>query len=86
MAPLVIPTTLEPVGSARLTGPSYETDLPPPLKWAGGKRWLIPRIRDLWKEHDHRRLVEPFCGGMAVTLGLKPHRALVNDVNPHLTS
>jgi DNA adenine methylase len=68
-----------------MTGhPCYETDLPPPLKWAGGKRWLIPRIRDLWKEHEHRRLVEPFCGGMAVTLGLKPHRALLNDVNPHL--
>ena len=28
--------------------------------------------------------MEPFCGGLAVTLGLLPHRALVNDVNPHL--
>src|SRR5205823_6126534 len=31
-----------------------------------------------------RRLVEPFCGGLAVTLGLMPKRALLNDVNPHL--
>jgi DNA adenine methylase len=33
---------------------------------------------------NHRRLVEPFCGGLAVTLGLQPQRALLNDVNPHL--
>ena len=31
-----------------------------------------------------RRLVEPFCGGLAVALGLEPERALLNDVNPHL--
>jgi DNA adenine methylase len=29
-------------------------------------------------------LVEPFCGGLAVTLGLLPERALLNDANPHL--
>jgi DNA adenine methylase len=28
--------------------------------------------------------VEPFCGGLAVTLGLAPRRALLNDANPHL--
>jgi len=28
--------------------------------------------------------VEPFCGGLAVTLGLGPGRALLNDANPHL--
>jgi DNA adenine methylase len=32
----------------------------------------------------HRRLVEPFCGGLAVALGLRPERALLNDVNPHV--
>jgi len=29
-------------------------------------------------------LVEPFCGGLAVTLGLRPARALLNDANPHV--
>jgi DNA adenine methylase len=56
----------------------------PPLKWAGGKRWQVPHLHVLWKGHAHRRLVEPFCGGLAVTLGLLPDRALLNDVNPHL--
>jgi DNA adenine methylase len=58
----------------------------PPLKWAGGKRWQVPRLRPLWRAHAHRRLVEPFCGGLAVTLGLGPEKALLNDINPHLVN
>ena len=58
--------------------------LRPPLKWAGGKRWQVPHLRPLWAPHARRRLVEPFCGGLAVALGLAPSRALLNDANPHL--
>lgn len=58
--------------------------LRPPLKWAGGKRWQVPHLRRLWRRHARRRLVEPFCGGLAVTLGLMPERALLNDINPHV--
>jgi DNA adenine methylase len=57
--------------------------LRPPLKWAGGKRWLVPHLRSLWTPHCGRRLVEPLCGGLAVALGLRPQRALLNDLNPH---
>lgn len=57
--------------------------LTPPLKWAGGKRWLVPSLRQLWEPHQHQRLVEPFCGGLAVALGLQPQQALLNDINPH---
>ena len=57
--------------------------LKPPLKWAGGKRWLVPHLRPLWRRFTRRRLVEPFCGGLAIALGLNPRRALLNDVNPH---
>lgn len=56
----------------------------PPLKWAGGKRWQVPHLRPYWETNQHRRLVEPFCGGLAVTLGLMPERALLNDINPHV--
>jgi DNA adenine methylase len=58
----------------------------PPLKWAGGKRWLVPHLRPLWMAHHQRRFVEPLCGGLAVPLGLVPARALLNDVNPHLVN
>ncbi len=63
-----------------------EEQLPlrPPLKWAGGKRWLLPELSKYWSKHKHRRLVEPFCGGLSVALGLKPDVALLNDVNPAL--
>ena len=63
-----------------------EPALRPPLKWAGGKRWQVSHLRALWKPHTTRRLVEPFCGGLAVALGLKPTTALLNDANPHLVN
>lgn len=59
-------------------------ELRPPLKWAGGKRWQLPHLRARWANHAHRRLVEPFCGGLAVALGLMPRRALLNDINSHV--
>jgi DNA adenine methylase len=58
--------------------------LKPPLKWAGGKRWLVPQLKYYWRQHKHKRLVEPFCGGLSVALGLNPERALLNDLNPAL--
>lgn len=65
--------------------PSPETEaVRPPLKWAGGKRWQVPHLKPLWESENWRRLVEPFCGGLAVTLGLVPGKALLNDINPHL--
>ncbi len=63
--------------------PGTQAPLRPPLKWAGGKRWLVPHLRPLWQPHNRQRLVEPLCGGLAVALGLMPDQALLNDVNPH---
>ena len=68
----------------RPTPDSASLLLKPPLKWAGGKRWLLPHLEPIWREHRNRRYVEPFCGGLAVALGLLPRRALLNDLNPHL--
>lgn len=67
----------------------------PPLKWAGGKRWLVPKLQELWSEIESDsirdrsttpRLVEPFVGGMAVSLGLQPNVALLNDANQHVVN
>lgn len=68
----------------QLALPPQVTNLLPPLKWAGGKRWQLRYLAPYWQTESHRRLVEPFCGGLAVTLGLVPNRALLNDVNPNL--
>ncbi|HKG98650.1 MAG TPA: Dam family site-specific DNA-(adenine-N6)-methyltransferase [Pyrinomonadaceae bacterium] len=56
----------------------------PPLKWAGGKRWLVSHLKPIWEANAQRRYVEPFCGGLALVLGLQPQQALLNDINPHL--
>jgi DNA adenine methylase len=60
--------------------------LTPPLKWAGGKRWLVPYLQKTWQKHRDYRLVEPFCGGLAIALGLHPQQALLNDINPHVVN
>ena len=44
----------------------------------------MPHLARFWRKESGRRLVEPFCGGLAVALGLRPERALLNDINPHL--
>lgn len=59
--------------------------LPPPLKWAGGKRWLAPRLRLAWNQcAGVERFVEPCVGGMAAALAVMPKHALLNDINPHV--
>lgn len=66
--------------------PQTSDPLNPPLKWAGGKRWLLPQLRPKWELFSDYRLVEPFAGGLAVALGFRPKRALLNDVNPHVVN
>jgi DNA adenine methylase len=75
---------LEPPSGTAAPASTFEAEaLRPPLKWAGGKRWLVPFLRPMWEKHRASRLVEPLCGGLAVALGLRPERALLNDLNPH---
>lgn len=64
--------------------PLVRPTLPPPLKWAGGKRWLVKDLEVHWQRHRGRPYVEPFAGGLGVTLGLRPESALLNDANLHL--
>lgn len=58
----------------------------PFIKWVGGKRWLVPKLVEMYEAYQGRRLVEPFVGGMSVALGLNPKRALLNDVSVHLVN
>lgn len=56
----------------------------PPIKYPGGKRFLVDQIKVLWQLSQSKRIVEPFSGGMAVSLGISPKKARLNDVNQHV--
>lgn len=57
--------------------------LSPILKWAGGKRQLLPQIMPLIP-NDINRYYEPFVGAGAVLFELQPKRAIINDLNSEL--
>jgi DNA adenine methylase len=57
----------------------------PFLKWAGGKRQLIPSIVvHLPKNIREYNYIEPFVGGGAILFYLQPHNAIINDLNKEL--
>ena len=55
----------------------------PCVKWAGGKRQLLPQIEERMPE-KYNNYIEPFVGGGAVVFGLLPENALINDINEAL--
>jgi DNA adenine methylase len=59
------------------------SSIAPFVKWAGGKRQLIPQIRDRMPE-KYNDYYEPFVGGGAVIFDLLPANALINDINKAL--
>ena len=63
----------------------------PVLKWAGGKRRLIPDIREYYRELKPKKYIEPFFGGGSVyfdileTFGVDyKNNSIINDVNTDL--
>lgn len=57
----------------------------PFLKWAGGKRALLPQILPLLPT-IYRRYYEPFLGGGALLFALQPNAATVSDLNDDLVN
>lgn len=55
----------------------------PFVKWAGGKRQLLPQIKERMPE-KYNNYYEPFVGGGAVIFELLPANALINDINKAL--
>ncbi len=55
----------------------------PFLKWAGGKRQLIPIIQSHLPKNFHT-YYEPFIGGGALFFALQPERAVISDSNAEL--
>lgn len=59
------------------------SNIAPFVKWAGGKRQLLPQIKERMPE-KYNNYYEPFVGGGAVTFELLPENALINDINKAL--
>jgi DNA adenine methylase len=55
----------------------------PFVKWAGGKRQLLPQIKKHMPE-QYNNYFEPFVGGGAAIFELQPANALINDINKAL--
>lgn len=55
----------------------------PFVKWAGGKRQLLPQIKERMPK-TYKNYYEPFVGGGAVTFELLPENAVINDINKSL--
>lgn len=55
----------------------------PLLKWAGGKRQLLPKLIEYMPD-VYNRYYEPFLGGGALLFALQPKEAFVNDLNSEL--
>ena len=60
-----------------------EVALQPFTKWTGGKRQLLPVIRELMPK-TYNRYFEPFVGGGALFFDLAPKDAVINDFNAEL--
>lgn len=60
-----------------------KSNLRPFVKWVGGKRQLIPVIRQKIPNH-FTTYIEPFVGGGALLFELQPEKAKINDANSEL--
>jgi len=67
----------------------------PFLKWAGGKKQLLPTIDSFlpqsFKKEKKVTYIEPFVGGGAMLFFMLQNypniqSAIINDINPHLTT
>ena len=68
-----------------------DIEVKPVLKWVGGKRELIPDIREYYKNLNPNKYIEPFFGGGSVyfdilkTFGVElKETSIINDVNTDL--
>ena len=57
--------------------------LQPFTKWTGGKRKLLPKLKELLPR-DYNNYYEPFIGGGALFFELAPKNATINDFNEEL--
>jgi DNA adenine methylase len=62
---------------------SMDPSLAPFLKWAGGKRWLLPLAQRLART-PVKRYFEPFVGSGAMFFAIRPAHSVLSDLNREL--
>lgn len=55
----------------------------PFVKWAGGKRQVIDKLK-MYAPEEFDTYFEPFVGGGALLFELSPKKAVINDSNEEL--
>lgn len=55
----------------------------PFVKWAGGKRQIIDKLK-MYVPYEYNTYYEPFVGGGALLFELSPKKAVINDYNEEL--
>ena len=58
----------------------------PVLKWAGGKRQLLPALQARFPDDGYEQYHEPFFGGGALFFALGERGGTINDFNPRLVN
>ena len=57
----------------------------PFIRWAGGKTWLVPFMKQLTQDLKYKNYYEPFLGGAAIFFSLTPPKhAYLSDINAEL--
>ena len=57
----------------------------PFIRWAGGKRWLVPFIEELTRTLTYKNYYEPFLGGASIFFSLNPPKHIyLSDINAEL--
>lgn len=63
---------------------SHDDIIHPFLRWAGGKKWLVKRIKNTLDISCYTSYHEPFVGGGAMLFHLRPSKAYISDANEQL--
>lgn len=57
------------------------------IRWAGGKSWLVPYVRELIDGLNYNKYFEPFMGGASIFFSIEhPHQSYLSDVNLELVN
>ena len=57
------------------------------IRWAGGKSWLVPYIKELTQNINYKNYHEPFMGGASVFFSLEvKNQCYLSDINDDLVN